>query len=122
MNSIELKKRALSLREQGMTYKKIAETLGYSASYINQVCGFTNHHRFQHITEDGCIYPGLRKWMNDNMVSRTELVRRMYKTPFPNTVKSLSAYMRGDYEPPKSVIDDILRVTGLTYEQCFGGI
>ena len=122
MNSIELKKRALELREQGMTYKQIAETLGYSASYIYQLCGCGSHYHFRCITESGCIYPGLRAWMNENMVSRAELVRRMYKTPYPNMVKSMSAYMRGDYEPSKAVIDDILRITGLTYEQCFGGV
>ena len=112
---------ALELRAQGMTYKQIAESLGSSIGYISQLISAYNPHYFRIITEEGCIYPGLRNWMNANQVSRAELVRRMGQVTWATTVATMGHLMRGKYEPTKGTIDGILKVTGLSYEECFGG-
>ena len=115
------REKARELREQGMTYQKIADELGVTKAYIAQLVSGFNPRYFRAITEEACIYPGLREWMNDNKVGRSELVRRMGKHTWPATVSTLSYVMRGDHEPTKGTIDSILKVTGMTYEECFGG-
>ena len=110
----------LAARDSGMTYKEIAIMFGVSRQRVHQVCGKYNPHRFQFITETGCIYPNWRKWMNDNKVSRYELVRRMgLIASQTNYVLTVSGYMNGEYEPKKWFIDKLLEVTGLKYEVLF---
>lgn len=118
----ESRRRAQKLRDQGMTYKQIAQEMGVSKSYIGQLLGGYDPYHFQYISKEGCIYPGLRKWMNDNKVCRTELVRRMGKNAWSYSVSAMTSMMMGRTMPTKYSIDAILRVTGMTYEQCFGGV
>ncbi len=116
----ELTKAYLAARESGMSYREIAEMFGVSFQRVAQVCGKYNPHRFQFITETGCIYPNWRKWMNDNKVSRYELVRRMgLITSQTEFVNRMSDYMRGVSEPKKWFIDKLLEATGMTYEVLF---
>ena len=116
------RERAVELREQGFTYQQIADKLGVTKAYIGQLVSGFNPRYFRMITEEQCVYPGLREWMNDNKVGRSEMVRRMGKHTWPATVSTLSYVMRGDHEPTKTTIDSILKVTGLSYEECFGGV
>lgn len=112
---------ALEMREDGMTYQQIADELGCSKSYVGQLLGAFNPLHFRAVTEEGCIYPGLREWMNDNKVGRSEMLRRMGKAAWPRHVSKLSGILRGHHDPSKATIDSILKVTGMTYEECFGG-
>ena len=109
----------IALREQGMTYQQIADKVGVSKQYIAQICGKRNPRHFRVITEEGCIYPNLRAWMNDNKVSRRELLRRMGRLAWPVNSQMLSRYLRGEDSPRKEVIDAMLKATGLTYEFMF---
>ena len=114
------KTKILDLREQGLTYQQIADKLGVSRQYVGVLCVRSTPRGFQFITEKGCIYPNLRDWMNENRVSRSELVRRMGLNNSPmHYVSALSSYMRGICDPPKWFIDKMLEETGLTYEQLF---
>lgn len=111
-----------ALRDQGMTYQAIADEMGCSRQYVYQMIGTGEGAQFRYITKEGCIYPGLRKWMNENLCGRTELLRRMGRFQWPRSAARLGTYLRGECEPSKSTIDDILKATGLTYEECFGGV
>lgn len=108
----------IAAREQGMTYAQIAEKYGVSKQTVGQVCGKAQPYMFRAVTEN-CVYPNLRRWMNDNKVSIKELLRMMGKTPYVNTCKNMSGYLRGENDPPKVIIDDMLKATGLTYEEMF---
>lgn len=112
---------ALEMREDGMTYQQIADRLGCSKSYVGQLLGAYNPYYFIAVTEEGCIYPGLREWMNDNKVGRTELAQRMSNVAWPCAVSTLSGILRGHHVPSKTTVDSILKATGMTYEECFGG-
>lgn len=114
------KQQMMADRDSGMTYQQIADKYGVSKQYVGIVCGKANTKAFQVIKEDGCIYPNLRNWMNKNKVSRGELIRMMGATYAHQTfTMKLSGYMRGESEPKKGYIDNLLRVTGMTYEELF---
>lgn len=69
-------------RAQGMTYEQISKKYGVSRQRIHQIIGGDTDrvkNYFRTLTEKDCIYPNLRKWMNDNKVSKVELSRRIFK-------------------------------------------
>ena len=116
----ERTRKYLEARASGLKYKEIADMFGVSLQAVQQVCGQYNPRQFQYITEAGCVYPNLRKWMNENKVSRKEVIRRMgFADGNPQNANTFGEYMRGRCDPPKRVIDKLLEVTGLTYEVLF---
>jgi predicted transcriptional regulator len=113
------KQEKMALREQGMTYRQIADHFGISYQAVAQALGEYNPNHFKYISETGCVYPNLRKWLNDNKVGKSEFARRCgYANVYCNK-KRMDYYLTGRNDPPKNVIDKILMVTGLTYEQAF---
>lgn len=115
------RERAREMREDGMTYQQIADKLGCSKACVARFVGAHNPFHFRIVTKEGCIYPGLREWMNDNKVGRTELAQRMSNVAWPCAVSTLSGILRGHHVPSKTTVDSILKATGMTYEECFGG-
>lgn len=106
-------------RDAGMTYKEIAEKHGCSVQYVGRVVSKYNPKNFHVITETGCIYPNLRKWMNDNKISAAELLKMMYYEPHPESVERLRNVMRGVGNPRKDYIDRMMAATGMTYQKLF---
>ena len=90
------------LRDQGMTYQQIGEVCGVSRQRIGQILGKWNPNNF-HVITDSCIYPNLRKWMNDNKVSRAEFCRRMGYDAVPGVCLALGRYMNGITDPPQAI-------------------
>lgn len=109
----------LAARESGLTYQQIADKYGVSRQAVADVCGKYNPKYFQIIKEDDCIFPNLRKWMNDHKVSRKELTRRIGLVTYAYNVEVLTTYLKGVVNPRKDVIDKMLKVTGMTYEEMF---
>lgn len=109
------------MREQGMTFQQIGDAMGFSRQYACNLVQAGRSNICKPLTPEQCVYPGLRKWMNDHEMNQSGLLRKMGHDSVPNSVYRLSRYLRGETYPSKPMIDDILRVTGLTYEQCFGG-
>ena len=112
------RKQMQMLRDQGLKYKEIAEKFGVSNQYVSMVCGKCSPAYFQHI-DDSCIYPNLRKWMNEKKVSRREFLRRMGLAPYTGNYERFASYLRGESCPRKQYIDKMLEVTGMTYETLF---
>ena len=112
------RKKMQLLREQGLTHRQIAEQFGVSKQYVAAVCAYYDPTHFRYIDEH-CVYPNLRKWMNEHKVSRNELIRRMGLTANPKNSNRLSFYMRGENDPRKDYIDRMLKATGMTYEKLF---
>lgn len=116
----ELTKKYLEARDSGMTYEQIAEMFGVSKQRVAQVCGKYNPRYWQYIHETGCIYPNLRKWMNENKVSKVELARRMDYVNSPAAASvALKNYMTGKAVMTKAYIDKLLKATGMSYEALF---
>ena len=104
-------------REKGMTYAEIAKKYGVSRQAVQFACCKSDDSKFRGWTEERCIYPNLRKWLNDNRVSLFEFIRRMDLVPCYKTSGRFGCYFKGRCYPRKDVIDKMLEVTGLTYEQ-----
>ena len=112
------RKQMQMLRDQGLRYKDIAEKFGCSKQYVAQVCGKHDPAHFLPIGDE-CIYPNLRKWMNENKVSRKEFLRRMGLTPHSTNYERFNSYITGNCHARKPYIDKMLEVTGFTYEELF---
>lgn len=108
----------LADRDAGMTYQQIVDKYGVSWSLVNKTIGKQNPKHFKAITEKSCVYPYLRRWMNENRVNAVRLVELMDLEPHGVTVQSLRNIMHGG-NPRKNWIDKLLKITGLTYEKLF---
>lgn len=113
------KQEKLALREQGMTYQQIADYFGISYQAVAQPLAAYNPNHFHYVSESGCIYPNIRKWLNDNKVNKSEFARRCGLSNVSNNKNRLNCYLIGRCDPPKMMIDKILAATGMTYEQAF---
>lgn len=110
-----------SLYESGMTYEEIGETLGVSQQRVYQMIGGEYKNHFRRVSEKSCVFVGLRNWLNDNKVNVSDLVRRIYGEFYAESHKRLASKLRGRTEFKKAEIDKLLEITGLTYEEAFGG-
>lgn len=106
-------------RMSGMTHAEIAKKYGVSHQAVQQACARYTPGHFRAVSEDGCVYPILRRWLNENLISVSELCRRMDLLPLPGTRARICEYLRGKRYPTKKTIDQLLAATGLTYEQMF---
>lgn len=113
--------RMLDMRKQGYTLKQIAEEYSVSRQRVAQIVGQYTPTHFNTISKDACIYVGLRNWMNSNLVSVRELIRRSDKWIYdPETHARLKDRLSGRIEFKITEIEAILKTTGLTYEEAFG--
>ena len=114
------KNQILEDRASGMTFKEIGEKHGISRQRVCAICKGSNRKNFQFVYESGCIYPNLRAWMNENKVSRSEFVRRTKFEWCPANITKFAKIMRGEIKDVrKSWIDEMLRITGMSYEMLF---
>ena len=117
MTPKERKQKAVDMANQGYTRKQIAEELGVSRQRVYQMISTYGQRSFRPITPQQCIYHNWRNWMNNNQVSKGELLKRLFLTSESHNYSRLTQYMTGYCYPQKQMIDCILEVTGLTYEQ-----
>lgn len=108
----------LAERERGLSYQQIADKYGVSRQTVGQACASRGGY-FRTYTEDTCVYPYLRQWLNENRITRNEFIRLMGLIPCANENIRFGFYFRGEHYPSKQTIDKMLAVTGLTYEQLF---
>lgn len=116
----DLKKRMYQLRSQGYKYREIAAELGVSMGSVCEAIGHTGA-RFHTINEKSCIYPGLREWLNKTRTSKTLLTRLIYGQYGSVYYAQVRDNLTGKREMKKYEIDDLLRITGMTYEELFYG-
>ena len=112
------KQRMIEMFEQGMTYEAIGKAEGISRQRVFTIIGGNVKPHFTVLTEKECVYVGIRNWLNENRMTRSGLTRAMYGFHHADRIKKVCDALRGA-DTHKHVIDAILRVTGLTYEQAF---
>ena len=106
-------------RNAGMRYAEIARKYGVSYQRVAQVCASRGVGHFKVYTAAECVYPNLRKWLNENQISRYEFIRRLGLNQHSANHARISEHFRGRTYPRKETIDKFIAVTGLTYEQLF---
>lgn len=109
----------MAARATGMTYQEIADKYGVSRQAVASACAQRGMGRFRPYTAKDVVYPNLRRWLNENQVSRGEFARRMDRVPVSETTQQVSEWFRGTVYPAKRSIDKMLAITGLTYEELF---
>ena len=111
---MEEKRKDIYIREhekEGMSYTEIAEKYGVSRQCVHQACTFEPKHK---VKPRACIFVNLRNWMNQMGISRVQLAEMSIAC-----YNSLVRYLTGKADIPKRVIDDLIKITGIPYEELF---
>lgn len=106
-------------REKGLTYQQIADKYGVSRQVVGQACGRYQPSRFRFWSKTSCVYPNVRKWLNENKVSCAELIRRLGMHCYSTNYSRVESWLSGKCYPQKANIDKLLSITGLSYEKFF---
>lgn len=110
-----------ALRQQGLTYQEIADQYGVSYQAVAQQLRGSYHSCFRGVSKEKVVFDGLRDWMNDNEVGMMELMHRFHgHFVGGSSAANLREKLRGVRELKKRDIDELIRVTGLSYEELFG--
>ena len=107
----------LAEREKGLTYRQIAAKYGVSHQTVAMACAKHSPGHFRPFNAKQVVYPKLRQWLNENKVSASEFTRRLGHIPTGGTHATVKAWFSGKNYPSKRMIDKMLMVTGLTYEE-----
>lgn len=118
MMTIDQKVEAYRMRLEGATLKSIAEKFGVSLEWIRKIVPPIEGKTWSlYDMCNRCAYPGLGQWLFENRCTYAKLAE-MIGAPDA----SVSRWMNGVHKMNKPTIDKILEVTGMTYEQAFGGV
>lgn len=109
----------LEMHENGSSYEEIGKAFNLSRQRVFQLIGGRVKTHFIELSPDDCIYPNLRKLLNDNRITRLGLCRMLYGSN-PSKYQNVYDFLRGrNTRTTKYTIDKYLKVTGLTYEELF---
>lgn len=98
--------------EDGMSYERIGQLYGISRQRVHQILTAPPKDHFHPMAVQKVRYVGLREWMLENRITLSKLDELCGTSRLASSV-NLGCNFR------KSTIDAILKVTGLTYEECF---
>jgi transposase len=116
---IDRTREMIKLKQEGATYRKIAEMFGISYQRVYQIIGKQNISYFKEVTEEQCVFKGIRDYMNNTQTSLAEIIRKIYGGYHASTCQRFRYYLNGKNEMSMSTINAILDVIGLTYEEAF---
>ena len=103
------------MRLEGATLQSIADRFEVSLEWVRQVIPPIDGKTWsKYGIRSRCVYPGICQWLFDNRCTYAKLAELIGAPQ-----ASVSRWMNGIYKPNKDIIDKILKVTGLTYEQAF---
>lgn len=107
------KKEAFSMLVDGATYTEVAEKFGVSRQRVNQIFGSVFGESVWE-KDKYAKYPAISNFMREERISLNKLSERTLRTP-----STVGNYLSGKTDIPKSFIDEILKITGMTYEEAF---
>lgn len=122
MNKGERSEKTLQIvadRKNGIPVRDIAKKYGCSENYVYHCCSGELEWYFRPMTEKNCVYPNLRHWFNQNEVSKARFLKLLGLSYHTNNIHRLSDVLTGVSYPRKDYIDNMLNVTGMTYEEMF---
>lgn len=106
--------RAKTMRKNGDSLQKIADSLGISRQWIWVIIHRDGNVPYQQKLLNRVIFPAIRNYLYKNRISISQfsvLCNVSYKTIYRG--------ITGQADMPKRTIDQILRITGMTYEEAF---
>lgn len=102
------------MKLDGFTYEEIGEKFGLSRQRVHQILSI-GETKIK-INLDYVIYPGLKKWMEDNTINASALQRIMYKNGNTGRAKQK---LSGEVKFNIHDIKKIIKASGLTFEELF---
>lgn len=102
----------LADREKGMTYRQIGEKYGVSAQAVQICCARQGEMPRKALSARACIWPNLRIWLNADRARAERFFQEMQGC----TIRMI---LKGGQQPKKDVIDRMLKLTGMSYEEMF---
>ena len=117
MLTIDQKVEMYRMRLEGKSYQVIADRFGVSRQYVHQLFG--QKYKSEPYRNVNVQYTGLRKWMNELNYSVAKLARESGCTDNHSYV-TITSYLQGSPRMDIDSIREILRFTGLTFEEAFG--
>ena len=102
-------------RKLGMTYREIAAKYGVTFQSVQYACMKHEGGTFRYFQPDEVVYPNLRRWLNDNRITKAEFARRLGMKPD----KQITCWLSGQTSPNKHTISKFITATGLSYEELF---
>ena len=106
--------------QSGMSCKEIAAKHGVSLQAVYAACGGDFRKRFRKYGETECVWTGLRHWLNDNEMSRRNLLRSMGLEYSHCNLERLNQNLRGEKDLRMSFIRKMMEISGMTFEELFG--
>lgn len=106
-------------RKQGLKYREIADKYGVSIQSVQYACTRRGDGVFRCFRPDEVIYPNLRRWLNENRVTKSELARRLAQGRKSHHHKQVARWLNGTVVPSKKTIGMFIAVTGMPYEELF---
>ena len=99
-------------RARGLTYRQIGEKYGVTGQSVQICCAKQGESPRKYLTPGNCIWPNLRVWLNADR----ERAERFFRAMKGTTIRDI---LKGIRQPKKNVIDRMLAITGMTYEEMF---
>ena len=112
----ERHRQAQELRDAGWTCQAIADLLGVSKQYISQIL---RADEISYVPIRGICYPGLRQWLSAHRYGMPKLLDALGYQYSGNASVYLHKRLQGKTEFRISEIREILKLTGLTFEDAF---
>lgn len=104
----------LQMREDDYTLREIAKKMYVSVSLVAQIVPSDGKRRRPRDKKHRYVYPNIEKWLNDNRYTVMEFSKEVGVHS-----GTMSSHLLGRSYPTKPVIDSILKVTGMSYEEAF---
>lgn len=109
-------------RQQGKTYREIAEKYGVSHQAVSQALGRGgSRNRFKPYAERDCVYDGLRDWLNENRITRVEFALTIMDGDSLGGAwhSRITSRLAGKTGFRQTEINKVLKASGKTYEELF---
>lgn len=107
------------MKKEGKTYREIGEKFGLSKQRVYQILGKMDKRYFKGIKESVVAYKGIRDWLNENKIPFAEFCRLVYGCYHPAYYSRLMVYLNKTKPIKIDIINKILDITSLTFEQAF---
>lgn len=107
-------------RMAGHSCTEVAEMFGTSRENVSFMTRKYFPKQFRGWGKSDCVYPNLRKYLNDNLLTYASLTAKLNLCTYDSPMTVVSSFLHGHTSiAKKSTIDAFLRITGMTYAELF---
>lgn len=109
------------LRHEGKSVVEIARETGYSPGYVSTVVVNGKGSWFHAKGEGDCIFPGLRDFINSTELTSRQLAEILGYKWNNVSCQKINRLLRGEEQFRMSQIRALMKHSGMSFEELFGG-